>query len=53
VERQADLYRQAAAGEPDVTFLGRMATYRYLNMDQVAAFALQKAEQLKKAHGWN
>jgi UDP-galactopyranose mutase len=53
VERQADLYRQAAAREDKVTFLGRMATYRYLNMDQVTAFALQKAEQLKKAHGWS
>ena len=53
VERQAELYRAAAAAEPGVTFLGRMATYRYLNMDQVAAFALQKAEQLKKAHGWS
>ena len=53
VEHQADLYRQAAAKEENVTFLGRMATYRYLNMDQVCAFALQKAEQLKKAHDWN
>jgi UDP-galactopyranose mutase len=53
VEHQADLYRQASAKEDNVTFLGRMATYRYLNMDQVAAFALQKADQLKKAHGWN
>jgi UDP-galactopyranose mutase len=53
VEHQADLYRHASAKEENVTFLGRMATYRYLNMDQVAAFALQKAEQLKKAHGWN
>ena len=53
VERQAELYRQASATEPNVTFIGRMATYRYLNMDQVCAFALQKAEQLKKAHGWN
>jgi UDP-galactopyranose mutase len=53
VEHQADLYRQASAKEENVTFLGRMATYRYLHMDQVAAFALQKAEQLKKSHGWN
>ena len=53
VENQANLYREASAREENVTFLGRMATYRYLNMDQVAAFALQKAEQLKKAHGWN
>ena len=52
VEHQADLYRKAAADEANVTFLGRLATYRYLNMDQVVAFALQKAEQLKQAHGW-
>jgi UDP-galactopyranose mutase len=52
VEAQANLYRDASAKEVDVTFLGRMATYRYLNMDQVTAFALQKAEQLKQAHGW-
>jgi UDP-galactopyranose mutase len=53
VERQAEFYRELAAREENVTFLGRMATYRYLNMDQVTAFALQKAGQLKKAHGWN
>jgi UDP-galactopyranose mutase len=53
VERQAEFYRELAAREENVTFLGRLATYRYLNMDQVTAFALQKAGQLKKAHGWN
>jgi UDP-galactopyranose mutase len=53
VEHQANLYREAAAQEKDVTFLGRMATYRYLNMDQVVAFALQKAEQIKTAHRWS
>jgi UDP-galactopyranose mutase len=52
IERQAQQYREIAAQEKNVTFLGRMATYRYLNMDQVAAFALQKAGQLKQAHGW-
>ncbi|MDB4793481.1 UDP-galactopyranose mutase [Methylacidiphilales bacterium] len=52
VEKQANLYRGAAAQEMNVTFLGRMATYRYLNMDQVAAFALQKADQLKREHRW-
>lgn len=52
VDLQANLYREEAALETGVTFLGRMATYRYLNMDQVVAFALQKAEQLKQAHGW-
>lgn len=53
VERQADQYRRLAEAEEKTTFLGRMATYRYLNMDQVVAFALQKAAQLKKAHGWD
>jgi UDP-galactopyranose mutase len=33
-------YQQLAAGRPDVTFVGRLARYQYLNMDQVTAQAL-------------
>lgn len=39
-------YAQQARALPDVTFLGRLATYRYYNMDQVIAIALQKVPQL-------
>jgi UDP-galactopyranose mutase len=33
-------YRALADDMPDVTFVGRLATYRYYNMDQVVAQAL-------------
>jgi UDP-galactopyranose mutase len=40
----AELYRKyealASAAAPDVRFVGRLATYRYYNMDQVVAQAL-------------
>jgi len=42
----AERYRALAASEPGVTFLGRLATYRYLNMDQVVASALHTAGKL-------
>ena len=38
-----DLYKRyeaLAAGRPDVSFVGRLATYRYYNMDQVVGQAL-------------
>lgn len=35
-------YQALAAAQPDVLFLGRLATYRYYNMDQVVAAALAK-----------
>jgi UDP-galactopyranose mutase len=44
-----DLYRRyevLAAGEPDVTFVGRLARYQYLNMDQVTGQALATFEKL-------
>ena len=52
VERRAVRYRRAAARRPGVTFLGRLGTYRYLNMDEVVFAALQEAQHLKQAHGW-
>lgn len=40
-------YAQLAEGLSDqVTFIGRLAQYRYYNMDQVVAAAMVKAEQL-------
>jgi UDP-galactopyranose mutase len=44
-----ELYRQyeaLAAERPDVTFVGRLARYQYLNMDQVTAQALQAYDRL-------
>jgi UDP-galactopyranose mutase len=35
-----------AASEPNVIFLGRLAQYRYYNMDQVAAAALKTAAEI-------
>jgi UDP-galactopyranose mutase len=42
-----DKYAERAAAEKDVTFVGRMATYRYYNMDQVVAMALAEFEKLR------
>jgi UDP-galactopyranose mutase len=39
-------YRRRARETPGVTFLGRLAEYRYYNMDQVAGAALAAAERL-------
>jgi len=39
-------YEALAAEVPDVTFVGRLARYQYLNMDQVVGQALSTAEKL-------
>ena len=39
-------YEALAAQEPNVTFVGRLAQYRYYNMDQVVAAAIKAAEDL-------
>ena len=39
-------YEARAAEQPDVTFVGRLARYQYLNMDQVVAQALAAYERL-------
>ena len=39
-------YEELAAKRPDVTFVGRLARYQYLNMDQVVGQALATAEKL-------
>ncbi|HME89198.1 MAG TPA: UDP-galactopyranose mutase [Chthoniobacterales bacterium] len=40
-------YAERAAQEKNVTFVGRLATYRYYNMDQVVGTALIEFEKLK------
>ncbi len=42
-------YAGKAKEERNVTFVGRLATYRYYNMDQVVAMALTEYEKLKSA----
>src|SRR3954468_22561615 len=42
-------YEALAAELPDVTFVGRLARYQYLNMDQVVGQALATAEKLMLA----
>ena len=42
-----DKYAAKAKSEKKVTFVGRLATYRYYNMDQVVAMALTEYEKLK------
>jgi len=39
-------YSALAALEPNVTFVGRLAQYRYYNMNQVVAGALKTANEL-------
>ena len=39
-------YQELAASEPNVIFLGRLAQYRYYNMDQAAAAALKAAAEI-------
>ena len=39
-------YEEDVEREANVTFLGRLATYKYLNMDQVVALALSAFEKL-------
>lgn len=41
-------YDALAKRESDVTFVGRLAQYRYYNMDQVVAAALKAADRLKE-----
>ena len=44
-------YHYMAAREKDVTFVGRLAQYRYYNMDQVVGAALKAAAQILRADG--
>jgi UDP-galactopyranose mutase len=50
----AELYRKyeaEAETTPNVTFVGRLATYKYYNMDQVVGQALATFKKLKAAYG--
>jgi UDP-galactopyranose mutase len=44
-------YRALAEAEPNVRFVGRLATYRYYNMDQVVAQALASADAIVEERG--
>ena len=39
-------YKELARREQNITFIGRLAGYRYFNMDQVVALALKEFENL-------
>jgi len=39
-------YAELAAAEENTSFIGRLATYRYYNMDQVTGMALAEADRL-------
>jgi len=42
-------YAERAASEKNVTFVGRLATYRYYNMDQVIGMALAEFDRLRSS----
>ncbi len=44
-------YEALAAATPDVTFVGRLATYRYYNMDQIVGQALATYRRMKARIG--
>jgi UDP-galactopyranose mutase len=44
-------YQALADATPDVTFVGRLATYRYYNIDQVVAQALSTYARIIKGRG--
>lgn len=46
-------YAELAAREANVSFIGRLATYRYYNMDQVTGMALAEADRLIARYGAN
>jgi len=47
-EKLYQQYSELAAQEKSTSFIGRLATYRYYNMDQVVGMALAEFEHLKK-----
>ena len=44
-------YAELATAETGTSFIGRLATYRYYNMDQVTGMALAEAERLISKYG--
>ena len=43
-------YQALADATPEVTFVGRLGTYRYYNMDQVVGQALAAFKRLRQRH---
>lgn len=43
-------YKELADAESNVSFIGRLATYRYYNMDQVVAMALAEYDRLRQRY---
>src|SRR5713101_1909683 len=41
-------YAERAAQEKNVSFVGRLATYRYYNMDQIVGMALAEFDRLRR-----
>jgi UDP-galactopyranose mutase len=41
-------YKELADTETKTSFIGRLATYRYYNMDQVVGMALAEVDRLEK-----
>lgn len=46
-------YKEIADRTPGVHFVGRLATYKYYNMDQVVAQALATYAKISKRHNWH
>jgi len=46
-QKQFKRYEERGNAEKNVSFVGRLATYRYYNMDQVVGMALTEFEKLK------
>ena len=46
-------YSRLAIAEPATSFIGRLATYRYYNMDQVTGMAITEADKLISRYGTN
>jgi UDP-galactopyranose mutase len=46
-------YAALATAETATSFIGRLATYRYFNMDQVTGMAIAEADKLISRYGTN
>jgi UDP-galactopyranose mutase len=51
VRTRLEQYRKLASTTANVTFLGRLARYQYLNMDQVVGMALKASDEIAGAAG--
>lgn len=48
---QYQRYKDLAEARQDVSFIGRLATYRYYNMDQVVGMALAEVDRIAARFG--